>query len=447
MPQELGRRVIEAVFGLPGPTVYLLVGVLCWAEAAFFLGFLTPGEIAVAAGGVLASRGQVEMVGVAAVAAVGTVLGNTTGYWLGRLWGGRMLDWAPLQRPLGGAIRRTREFLEKHGAWAIVLGRLTHVTRIVVPFLVGASRMPYRRFLMFDVPTAVVWAAAWTVLGFMLGESWRVLLDVAGPAAFLILILAALAYLLYWLAVRIAAQERRAQAAFRWMLRVTGLRRAGLALLPAVEWSLRRFNPRLATGLGLTAGFVALVGGLGVGGLVLSQTQAVRGLALLDFPVLEWMSATRTPEAVRIARGGLWPFHWPGLGLLAVLVVGIIGSRMGGGAAVRITAGLLGAGFGALYLDRMVLEGVVPRAEFPSVPVAVVAALLVHLVAAAASRGWRPAVRWAAIGTFLTFTVALGAVVAGWAAPSGIVLGFALGLTWAALLELQGTVVRLAGAG
>lgn len=187
-----------------------------------------------------------------------------------------------------------------------------------------------------------------------------------------------------------------------------------------------------------------LLAGLGTAGLVLSQTQAVRGLALLDFPVLEWMSATRTPEAVRIARSGLQSFHWPGMMLLAVPVVGAIGSRLGGGAAVRITVGLLGAGLGALYLDRMVLEGLVPRAEFPSVPVAVSAALLAHLTAAAAFRGWGPAVRWAAIGIFLTCTVALGTVVAGWAAPSGIVLGFALGLTWGTLLKVQGKVVRLA---
>lgn len=48
---ELVERFIEALFGLRAGTVYVLIGVLCWAEAAFFLGFVTPGEIAVVTGG------------------------------------------------------------------------------------------------------------------------------------------------------------------------------------------------------------------------------------------------------------------------------------------------------------------------------------------------------------------------------------------------------------
>jgi hypothetical protein len=40
----------------------------------------------------------------------------------------------------------------------------------------------------------------------------------------------------------------------------------------------------------------------------------------------------------------------------------------------------------------------------------------------------------------LPVNAALGTVVAGWAAPSGIILGFALGLGWAAALELLGTL-------
>jgi membrane protein DedA with SNARE-associated domain len=445
MLEEWVDAALDWVFGLPEATVYLLVGVFSWAEAAFFLGFVTPGELAIAGGGVLASRGQVSVQWVAAAAAIGTVLGNSTGFWLGRLWGSRVLESRVLQRPLGGAIQSGRSFLVRRGEWAIVLGRFASVTRITVPFLMGASRTSYRRFLLFDVPTGVVWAVAWVVAGFFLGESWRALLDYAGPAAFLILILAVSALILRWIAARVAANQRRIQAAFRLFLRVTGLGWAGRLLLPAALWVSRRFNPRLAAGLGLTTGFLVLIGGLGAVGLVMSQTQAVRGVALLDFPLLEWMGATRTDEAVRVARGGLRAFHWPGVLLLAVPIVGVIGSRLGGGAAVRITLGLVGSAAGAYYLDRFVLEGLVPRAEFPSVPVAVAAALLVHLTAAAATRGWTVSVRWAAIGTFLLLTVALGTVVAGWAAPSGILLGLGLGLTWGTLLEMQGVLQRAVG--
>jgi membrane protein DedA with SNARE-associated domain len=179
--ERLAEEALDFLFALPETTIYLAVGILCWAEAAFFLGFVTPGEIAVATGGVLASRGQVSLAWLAMVAVTGTVAGNTTGYLLGRRWGTPLMAWGPLQRLVGPAVEKTREFMARRGEWAIVLGRLATVTRIVVPFLAGASRLSYRRFLLFDLPATAAWATTWAVLGFALGESWEVLLDVADP--------------------------------------------------------------------------------------------------------------------------------------------------------------------------------------------------------------------------------------------------------------------------
>ena len=177
-------------------------------------------------------------------------------------------------------------------------------------------------------------------------------------------------------------------------------------------------------------------------GLVLSQTRAVRGLALLDFPVLDWMRTVRTDDAVRISRTVLEAFRWPGVVALALPFSALVAWRVGWLAAVRVAVGLVGAGGGAYALDRFVLEGIVPRAEYPSVPVAVATAFLVHATAVVARKaGWGPSVATAGVGTFVVVTVALGTLVAGWAAPSGIALGFALGLGWATALELPRTVL------
>ena len=49
---------------------------------------------------------------------------------------------------------------------------------------------------------------------------------------------------------------------------------------------------------------------------------------------------------------------------------------------------------------------------------------------------WRSAVVCAALGTFVLGAVGLGALVAGWTAPSGVALGLALGIAWATVVEL-----------
>jgi membrane protein DedA with SNARE-associated domain len=437
---NLVEQFIEALLGFRASTIYLLIGVLCWAESAFFLGFVTPGEIAVATGGILASAGQVTLGWLIPVVVVGTLAGNSTGYWLGRRWGTGVLEWKPLQKPFGGAIGIARDFMERQGEWAIVLGRLATPTRIVVPFLCGAYRLSYRRFILFDVPATLVWAVAWSLLGFFLGQSWSLLQEVAGTAAIFVLVLFILGLLIRWITVLVARNQRRVQALFRLFLKATGTRGLARTVAPAFFWFGRRLDPRLAQGLTLTLGFLVLVAAVGGVGLVLSQTQAVRGLALLDFPVLEWMVANRTAEAVALARGGLWIFRWPEV-LLLTFPIAAVAAWTRSMAGLRLILGLVGAGAGAHLLDVHVLEGIVPRAEFPSIPVAVATTLFTQITLLVARKwGWGPSVMTAGVGFFLLCTIALGTVVAGWAAPSGIILGFALGLGWAVALELLGTI-------
>ncbi|TVP47815.1 MAG: hypothetical protein EA350_04245 [Gemmatimonadales bacterium] len=439
---DLAERVIDALLGLPPATVYALIAVLCWAEAAFFLGFVTPGELAVAAGGILASRGRVLFGWLIVVVVAGTLLGNSTGYYLGRRWGEGMLNWGPLQRFFGAPIGKAQAFMKRRGEWAIVLGRLTTPTRIAVPFLAGASRMPYRRFVIYDVPATIGWAVAWTTLGFVLGESWELLQDVAGTAALLVLILFVSALVIRWVATRIARNQKRIQWAFQRLLVRTGTQGLARRLAPAFGWLGRRLDPRLARGLSLTVAFFTLLIAVGAVGVVMSQTQAVRGLALIDFPVLEWMASVRTPEAVAFSRTVLEAFRWPGVVFLGLPAAALVAWGVGWAPALRVAVGIIGAGGGTFFLDRMVLEGIVPRAEYPSVPVAVAAAFLVHGTAIVARRsGWGPAVSTAGIGTFVVFAVGLGTLVAGWAAPSGIALGFAMGVGWAAALEIPRAVL------
>lgn len=402
--------ILQPLFELSPFVIYLLLGLLCWSEGAFFLGFVTPGELAVVTGGILASRGHLEMDVLLGIVVLGTVAGNATGFYVGRRWGGQAMKWAPLERFLGPAIRKTRDFMYRRGEWAVVLSRVSTPTRIIVPFLAGASNVRYRRFVMLDVPASLVWAIVYATLGYVLGASWDVISEVSGTAALLVLILFLLAVFIRWLAARVAANRRRVEALFRLALRVTGTRGIARALAPGVRWLTRRFDPRVARGLSLTLAFFVLLGAIGGIGMVFDHTRAVKGLALVDFPVLDWIGKTRTDEAVSIARNGLLAFHWPGVFAVALPLMILALWWAGRVAAVRIAIGIVGAAGGAYFLDRFVLEGHVPNAEFPSVPVAVAAALLVNATATVARKlDWAGAVACAATGTFLANRASLPA--------------------------------------
>jgi membrane protein DedA with SNARE-associated domain len=435
--ERLVEFVVDVVLGMRGTVAYVVVGFLSWAEAAFFLGLVTPGEIAMLLGGVLATYGQAELGWMVFAAGFGTVTGNSTGYWLGRRWGPQVMAWDPLDRRLGSQIERTREFLREKGGRAIIIGRFASFLRIFVPFVVGASRMPYPKFLLYDIPTGLGWAALFVVLGFVLGQSWELVREYSGPAAAVIGGLIVLALVLRWVARKVGERQEEIRElveriyenrAIQWVLTRYGSQ---------VRWVVRRFDPRLVRGLGLTMGFATFLAGLVAAGFVLNQVLTAEGLAVVDVPVLVWFEQVRTDQAVAVA----WtiidavrlPWVWVTLGVVALAAGLLAGWR----AAMRTVLGTLGASAGAWFIDAYVVP-TLRGTEFPSVTVATVVALVVHATVALGTRTtWRRAVAAGAAGVFVVAVVAVAALLVHQTAPTGVVLAIAAALTWSSGLEIQ----------
>lgn len=182
----------DALLAVPAPAAYALVAALVFAEAALFVGFVLPGETAVLLGGVLAATGRLYLPVVIVLVVVAAVVGDSVGYEVGRHLGPRVLSTRPLRRHarrLDGARRLLRE----RGGWAVFLARFTAFLRAVVPALAGVSRMPYRRFLLFNAAGAVVWGAGVVLLGFSAGHSYPALERTLGRTSAVLLAVVAIA--------------------------------------------------------------------------------------------------------------------------------------------------------------------------------------------------------------------------------------------------------------
>lgn len=194
--------VVDQVLKLHGTAAYALVGVLAFAEAAVFVGFVLPGETAVLLGGVLAHQHRVSLVGMATVAVLAAIIGDSVGYEVGRHFGTRLVDSRFLAKRREG-LQRGQDLLRRKGGRAVFVARFTAFLRAVMPGLAGTSRMPYPRFLAFNAAGGLVWAVGYTMLGYLAGASYRKVESVAGRAS------AALLAVIVVIAVVVMVRRRR----------------------------------------------------------------------------------------------------------------------------------------------------------------------------------------------------------------------------------------------
>lgn len=164
--------ILQFLLHVPGPVVLGTVGALVFSEAAFFLGFVVPGETAVLLGGFLSSTGRLSVVLLGVVVVLAAVTGDSVGYEVGKRLGPRMLA----SRAFRGQQHRVegaRAFLDGRGASAVFIGRFTAFLRAVVPGLAGLSGMRYRRFLAFNAVGGLVWGGGCVAAGYLAGSSYQ----------------------------------------------------------------------------------------------------------------------------------------------------------------------------------------------------------------------------------------------------------------------------------
>jgi membrane-associated protein len=153
-----------AVLGL------VIIGSIIFAESGLLIGFFLPGDTLLFSAGFFAASGKLPLAGVLAVIFLCAVLGDNTGYEIGKRTGPRLF------KKKDGLIFRqeyllqAEKFYEKHGGKTMIFARFVPVVRTFAPMVAGIGRMPRRKFVMYDIAGAAFWTLSIVLAGYWLGS-------------------------------------------------------------------------------------------------------------------------------------------------------------------------------------------------------------------------------------------------------------------------------------
>lgn len=204
--------LLEKILSIPPVWVYVIVGLLVFAEDAIFVGFVIPGETAAVLGGVAASQDHLSLWGMIVLVVAAAIIGDSVGYEVGKHFGPRLLGLSMIDKHRE-RLDRARDMLARRGGWAVFLGRFTAFFRAVMPALAGISQMPYRRFLVYNAFGGVVWGTCFVVLGYVAGHSYQTVAKTVGRGMALAVAAIVIIGLVVW-KVREHRKEKVSEAAY-----------------------------------------------------------------------------------------------------------------------------------------------------------------------------------------------------------------------------------------
>lgn len=181
-------RNAYSIWGYP----IVLLGALL--ENTVLLGLVLPGGTLVVLGAMYAQQGTLAWPLVLLLGWAGMVAGTSLDYALGR-WGvTSALGRTRLMCRLRPALDEAERFLERRGMGAFLLAHFIGHVRSFLAITAGTSRLPYRRFLVYEGVAALAWNAVFMGAGYAIGENLEQLQRFVGGAGLIALIFVAALY-------------------------------------------------------------------------------------------------------------------------------------------------------------------------------------------------------------------------------------------------------------
>ena len=148
-----------------GTITYLILFIIIFCETGLVVTPFLPGDSLLFVIGALSASGSLSLGVCLLILSVAAILGNISNYFIGRLLASKIIRFIKKEY-----LDRTQHFYEKYGAKTIILSRFLPIIRTFAPFLAGVGKMPYPRFLLYNLIGGIAWIFLFLLGGYYFGN-------------------------------------------------------------------------------------------------------------------------------------------------------------------------------------------------------------------------------------------------------------------------------------
>lgn len=153
-----------------GSLTYFILFMIIFAETGFVVTPFLPGDSLLFAVGALSALGSIHLVGILILLYIAAILGDSVNYWIGNVFGKKIVDNKNIKFINQESIDKTQEFYKKHGGKTIILARFVPIIRTFAPFVAGVGKMHYETFVFYNILGGIIWVSAFVLAGYFFGN-------------------------------------------------------------------------------------------------------------------------------------------------------------------------------------------------------------------------------------------------------------------------------------
>ncbi|MBE0484952.1 VTT domain-containing protein [Marinobacter sp.] len=185
-------------------------------ESIAIAGLIVPGVAMLFGFAALAGKSGMPLSEALLWAGLGAVIGDAISFAIGRYVKGRLHSVWPFTR-YPGLVTRGETFFNAHGGKSVIAGRFIGPIRPVIPLIAGALHMSWRRFLSFNLISAVGWALVYVLPGYAIGSALAS--EIEPPPHFypVIAVSAAILVVLYVVVLQFRLGVGEGSRPYRWL--------------------------------------------------------------------------------------------------------------------------------------------------------------------------------------------------------------------------------------